>query len=158
GLGGLIDVDTKVGSVGGSDARQLAEAIVVEPHHDRRDGRGHAESPAPLDTGSHCSPVAGATERVMLPLGRKVEGKLYAVESLDRAVGQPIEAQAVGRDARPDTPVPDGVEDAPILRMKPVLSDAEIERTDRKTVTDPTNVLECQSIDDGIRTIAVSTP
>src|SRR5262249_4776315 len=110
------------------------------------------------DARVHGSPIPEPTERVMLPLRREVEGELHAVETLDIAIGQDGETQAIGGDARPDIAARHGIEDAPILRVEPVLADPEIEGPDRQAVADATDVFERQSVDDRIGTIAVGAP
>src|SRR6266850_1767282 len=73
-------------------------------------------------------PVALAAKGVVLALGREVQRQLHAVKADEPRVVEPFEAEAVGRDARLDAAHRQVVEDSLILRVQPVLADAEIHR------------------------------
>src|SRR3989304_4606342 len=92
--------------------------------------RRFAPYPAATDAPPPRPPVARTPEGVVLPLGGEVQRELHAVEPLDGLVGQDLEAQAVGGDARLDPALPQRVQDGAVVGVEAVLPYAEIHRPD----------------------------
>ncbi len=91
----------------------------------------------------------------MLALGGKVQRELHAVKASELLVIEGVDAEAIGRDARPDAAPSEVVENAPVLRVQPVLTDTEVDRAGRHGFAHPPNVKAGELLHHHVRTVAV---
>src|SRR5437667_9720343 len=133
--------------VGGGDARDRREPVVVRAHHHGDDGHRDAEPPGPLRLAEDEPPVAGPAPGVLLGLGREVERELHVAQPAKLFIVEHARAVAVGGEGDDEPARVQLVEDRPELRVQPVLAGPEVHGADREAVANPAHVGERETID-----------